>query len=421
MLVLPASVSPCETAAKTGAIDSARNWDAQARAGTDAGSLSMSLVTTKEAFAALEDEWNGLFERAGRSTQLFQTFNWLWHWANHFTGPENHAAGELAIVTGWRNGRLVLVCPFVKSQERSIKRLAFMGDPVSQYGDILVESGPHAEADIAAAWAFAVRETRVDLVRLRKVRADAAIAPFLLRSGAIATDPQVAPYVAFEGCTDYAVFEDRYSKNARRNRKRQLRRLHDRGPTTFDRLTHGPATSDEISHAIALKKVWLKERGLVSAALADPRTEAFFRDCVAGGPRHAGVEVAVVRSNGEAAAYEVTVVCKDRIAIHIIAYDHAFEKTGAGSLLMEDSIKRACESGYATFDLLAPAGGYKFDWTDRSLPVADYAVGLTWLGSLYARICLKHLRPAIKHLVEHMPVALRRHLSSAMATLMVVA
>ena len=46
-------------------------------------SVSFELVTTRAAFDALEDEWNDLFARAGRSAQIFQTFNWNWHWANH--------------------------------------------------------------------------------------------------------------------------------------------------------------------------------------------------------------------------------------------------------------------------------------------------------------------------------------------------
>ena len=42
------------------------------------------LVTTRAGFDALESEWNDLFDRAGSGQQMFQTFNWLWHWANHF-------------------------------------------------------------------------------------------------------------------------------------------------------------------------------------------------------------------------------------------------------------------------------------------------------------------------------------------------
>ncbi len=55
-----------------------------------------------------------LFDRAGRGEQVFQSFNWNWHWCNHYLregrGP------QLAIVTGRRAGRLVMLWPLVKER-----------------------------------------------------------------------------------------------------------------------------------------------------------------------------------------------------------------------------------------------------------------------------------------------------------------
>ncbi len=383
--------------------------------------LELSVVSTRADFDALEADWNDLFARAGRPTQMFQTFGWLWHWANHFLTPEPDRGPRLAIVTGRRDGRLVIACPFMVAREHGMTRLSFMGDPVSQYGDIVVEPGPDAQADIRAAWDHIIAHDRVQLVSLRKVRADAAIAPLLHEIGSIVTNPQVAPFLNFEGETDFAKFEQRYSSGARRNRRRQLRRLQDKGETAFVRLTAGPEASAAISETMALKRIWLKEKGLVSAAIADKRTEAFFRDCAADTVRDSGVRVALVRSAGETAAIEVTVACKDRVAIHVIAYDLAYEKTGAGALLMEDSIRRACESGLGTFDLLAPGGSYKFDWADRAVDVADHAVGLSPIGRIYAGLILKRLRPTAKYVIEHLPMALRRQLSTVFSTALVIA
>lgn len=382
--------------------------------------LSLDLVTDRKAFDALETEWNCLFERTARSTQLFQSHAWLWHWCNHFLTSKNDKTVSLAVVTGRRNGRLVIVCPFVRSSSMGLSNLSFMGDPVSQYGDILVEDGPKAISDIRQAWNYALKSTGVDVIHLRKVRADSAIAPFLAQIGTVTTDQQVAPYLAFEGETDFTKFEMRYSKSARRNRKRQLRRLQDQGETTFERLGPGEAARDAVSLALSLKRGWLKNRGLVSAAISDPRTEAFFRDCAADGRHNANVKVGLVRTRGEVAAIELALSCRDRVAVHVIAYNLKFEKTGAGALLMQDSIRQACESGYAVLDLLAPGSNYKFDWTDRAMAVNDHAVGLTAAGRLYASLYLKRMRPAAKSTIEQMPAILRRHLSTVLACMLVV-
>jgi CelD/BcsL family acetyltransferase involved in cellulose biosynthesis len=381
-----------------------------------AAGLVLDLVTDRLAFNALEADWVDLFARSGRGTQMFQSFAWLWHWSNHFLVPGDRSQ-SLAIVTGRRDGRLVVVLPFVKTASKGLSHLSFMGDPVSQYGDALVDDGGEAQSDLRAAWAFAIAETRVDAVHLRKVRADAAIARLLEDLGANVSDCQQAPYVAFDGITAYAAFEQRYPKPARKNRKRQLRRLQDGGETNFERLPAGDGARDAASVAMALKRNWLFERGQVSAALSDPRTEAFFRDCASGRGPATGVEVGLVSASGAVAAVEIAVRCKDRVAIHVIAYNPQFEKAGAGALLMEDSIRRACEGGVATLDLMAPGAGYKFDWADRAIEVRDYAIGLNAPGRLYTSLYVQRVRPAAKSAVEKLPTALRRHFASVIAVL----
>jgi len=385
-----------------------------------AETLSLALVTDRLGFNALEGEWTEFFARAGRSTQLFQSFAWLWHWCNHFLAAGDRAQ-SLAIVTGRRNGRLVLVCPFVKATSGGLSSLSFMGDPVSQYGDVLVEDGPDAAADLRAAWDFALEATGVDCVHLRKVRADAALAPLLAAAGTAVSETESAPYVAFDGLSDYADFEQRYPKAARKNRKRQLRRLEDCGSTAFERHAAGEAAREHVGLAMALKRAWLKERGLVSAAVSDPRTDAFFRDCASGRGPAAGVEVGLVRTGGEIAAIEIAIRCKERVAVHLIAYNLTFERMGAGALLMEDSVRRACESGCATLDLLAPGAGYKLAWTDRAVDVADHALGLTGAGKLYTAIYLQRMRPTVKSAIEQLPMTVRRHLSTVLGPLMAVA
>src|SRR6478609_4610579 len=101
--------------------------------------------------ADFETDWNDLFWRAGRGSQIFQTFNWNWHWSNHYLpSPSDEAAPSLAIVTGRRDGRLVMVWPLTTERVAGLSQLAWMGDPVSQYGDILVE--PEAVPLLGEAW-----------------------------------------------------------------------------------------------------------------------------------------------------------------------------------------------------------------------------------------------------------------------------
>ncbi len=419
-LVPPSTFGTAPVARATQVVP-ARHRDALTAGAADdvACALTLEFVDTRAAFDALEAEWTALFRRAGRSEQVFQSFGWLWHWCHHFLSPDDRKL-SLAIVAGRRNGILVLVCPFVVATSNGLSALTFMGDPVSQYGDVLIESGPDAPSDLETAFDYVLARTGVDVLHLRKVRSDAALAPLLRERGALTTETQQAPHLNFEGPRDYSVFEQRYPKSARKNRKRQMRRLQETGATSFVRLDAGAEASDVAGRAVHLKRDWLRQRGLVSAAISDTRTEGFFRDCASGDGPESGVEIGFVRSNGDVAAIEIAIRCKDRIAVHLIAYDARFEKTGAGSLLMEDSIRRAYQAGMATFDLLAPGAAYKSEWADRMVDVSDYALALNFKGKVYTSAYLARLRPAAKALHEHLPMAVRRHLTTLVGAALMV-
>jgi CelD/BcsL family acetyltransferase involved in cellulose biosynthesis len=163
--------------------------------------------------------------------------------------------------------------------------------------------------------------------------------------------------------------------------------------------------------AISLKRDWLKDRGLVSPALSDPRMTAFFADIAAAETRPVGCEVCALTSNGEAAAIEIAVHCKDRTVMHVIVFNLKYEKAGAGVLLLEETIAKSYDGMCAVFDLLAPADGYKLDWADAVTGVTDWALPVSRKGWLYARLYLGLARPAVKRAIEALPMSLRRTLS----------
>jgi CelD/BcsL family acetyltransferase involved in cellulose biosynthesis len=385
--------------------------------GAEAAAPRFELVTTRAGFDALEEDWNALFERAGRGTQIFQTFNWLWHWANHFLPEAGSPGPELALVTARRGGRLVLVLPLVSERVGPIRTLSWMGEPVSQYGDVLVEDCAGKALLVADAWRFAASRTRASVASLRKVRADSEIAPALAAAGARVVAELKAPYLDLLSAPSFDEYEKRYSSGARRNRKRQRRRLEERGATVLEWHTGGARAVALTEIAFKLKLIWLRARGLVSPALADPRTERFFAAVAEAETRPAGCHVLALTCGGQPAALEIGLSCKGRSAIHIITYDLDYEKAAAGSLLMEDSIRRAKNDGMAVFDLLAPGDGYKLEWADDAVVVRDWAAPLTLAGRAYATVYLGLVRTAVKRTLDALPVGLRRALSDRLAAL----
>ncbi len=378
------------------------------------GAIKLSLITTRAAFDALESEWNALFDRAGRGTQVFQTFNWNWHWANHYLSdaPGGIEGLALSIVTGRRDGRLIMVWPLVSERVRGITQIFWMGEPVSQYGDVLIDDVPDALDVMRAGWAFVKDSAKSDIVRLRRVRADAAIAPLLTEIGANITDKQTAPYLDLASAQSFADYEQRYSTRARRNRRRLMRRFEDQGPANFERHKGGAKARELAVKALELKAEWLKDRGLVSHAIADARMSRFFADAADGAQRSTNCVVSALRTNGEPAALEVSFTCKGRLAMHVIVFNLKYEKSGVGVLLLEKSIRDGFADNLAVYDMLAPGDNYKLDWSDATIDVLDWAKPLTLAGRTYAQLYLGFIRTRVKSVIGAMPQSLRRLMTS---------
>lgn len=378
--------------------------------------LSVEVVETRVGFDALEAEWNALFARSGRSTQVFQTFNWCWHWCNHFLDADAGARGtRLAVVAVRRSGTLVLVLPLAIERRMGLRRLVWLGEPVSQYGDAIIDDAEDGGALIAAAWRHLVAGVRFDIAHLRKVRADAAIAPFIGRLGGRIVAACEAPALELSSAPDFATYEQRYSAKARKNRRRLLRRLEEQGAVAIEHPEKSPAASAMAVHAIGLKLAWLEARGLFSPALADVRTRRFFADVAGDGVRGTGCQISVLRVDGSPAGIQVGFACKGRLSQHIIVYDLRYEKAGVGVLQLEDSIRHAYARGYAALDLLAPNDAYKMDWADTTVAVHDHAIPRSVRGHLFARVYLGGLRERLKAVARHLPRLTRTmHATGAM-------
>jgi CelD/BcsL family acetyltransferase involved in cellulose biosynthesis len=374
-----------------------------------------ALVSTRAEFNGLEAEWNALFERAGKPTQVFQTFNWNWHWANHYlaSSPGGVAGVKLSIVTARRDGRLIMVWPLVSEHVRGITQLFWMGDPASQYGDLIIDDVPDALAVMRGGWEHLAANAKGDLMRLRRIRDDASIAPLMADIGASIADRLIAPYIDLASAPSFAKYEERYSSHARKNRRRLMRRLEERGAVTFERHHGGPDARRLAVKALELKADWLRSRGLISQAISDARLARFFADAAGGEDKSTNCIVTSLNLDGEPAALEVTFFCKGRLVMHVIVYNLKFEKAGVGVLLMEKGLSDGYAENICVCDLLAPGDAYKLDWADGSAGVCDWVKPLNLTGLAYARLYLGFIRPKAKAAMAAMPQYLRKLIKRA--------
>ena len=86
-----------------------------------------------------------------------------------------------------------MVWPLVCERVRGITQTFWMGDPVSQYGDVLIDADVDALPAMRAALDFLRARTNSDLPRLRRVRSDSNVAPLMGANDAQVADRRLAP------------------------------------------------------------------------------------------------------------------------------------------------------------------------------------------------------------------------------------
>ena len=366
---------------------------------------AVETIDTLARFEEIEDEWNDLFDRASKPKQVFQTFNWHWHWCRHFL-KENDAS--LRIIGVWSGERLVMIWPLIIVRTMGVRQLKWMGAPVSQYGDILVDGRLGDSVLIEQVWSYILQNVKVDLIALEKVRGDSPIAALLKAHGAIITECQEAPYLDLASAENYDLYEKRYSGRSRKNRRRHRRRLGELGEIKFKVVETGEEAGALIQKTIDIKRDWLQAKNLVSRAYGDAAFDAFFNDVARSKNHPCGCMVAVISSAGKPIAMDVGFHTGDNFVAHIGAYDLEYERYSAGSLVTEDMLRDCFGRGISQFDFLAPNADYKKSWADGSVTVCDYDFPLDGRGYLYAKGINWFLRNSVKKILGSSPAFLRK-------------
>lgn len=372
--------------------------------------VEVSIISTKSDFAALEADWNALFERAAQGSHAFQSFDWCAHWCDHYLDGSS-IAQRLAIVTARSNGRLVLVWPLVVERlAAGITALTTLGDPVSQYSDAVIETSPDAQRWLQQAWQTVRASLRPDLLWMPRVREDAALTPLLKSIGAIPTQRLEAPYIDLRAIEEPEAFMQRFSAHARKKFRAATRRLGSTGPVVHETLDGGAAAGVVAPAVIDMKRRQLIERALPSPAFADNKLDSFFADVARASNRPAATRVFTLRAGEELAAANIVVACKDRMLGHVFAFDARFAKENVGTLLLHEMVKQAVTMGCATFDLLAPADEYKLRCADGTHAVTSWALPLSAKGAVFTHAYLRFARPSLKRAIEALPQRLRHSL-----------
>ena len=372
--------------------------------GASDANLVAEVADSLPALHALEAEWRALQRRAGRPSQIFQSFDWCSAWVG---GLGDARCMDLRIVTVRVDGRLALVWPLMRTCVGPFCVLRWLSDPYSQYGDVLVAADAERESLLAAAWAHIRSLPGIDAIRLRHVRSDAIVASFLARHCRPVGATDSAPCLDLTAFADEAAYGQRYTKAQRRRRKRIRQELENKGALDFRVLRSGPEFDALIDRTIAEKRHWLAERGLHSRPLADPGLADFMRRLA--GREDLDVVLSVLTSGSEPVAFEIGLRFGGHHFGYITAHDTRLTDASPARLHMDLSQRRAIADGLAVFDLMVPGDPHKVSWSCHSVDVFDFHAPVTLKGHLYGLAYLEGLRPLARRAYFMAPPAVRRH------------
>ena len=364
------------------------------------------VIRTEADFLALEADWNALFERAGRPTHVFQQFNWLRHSIERY----HRGTDDLCVAVAYRGDRLVVAWPLRIARMFGVRHLMWLGEPVGQYGDCLIDAIDDGEALALSVWQTLLAEVRPDAICLRRVRDDANAWPILGRLGAKVTERNEAQSLDLAAAGSFETFyAASASKRLRRQRARKLDRLDEElGPVSMCRITDPHEAAAVARQAVVMKRIWLEDKSLASATLADDRALSFFEAVASDARNPVGCEVSVMRAGEHLIGVQIGFLCKGRLSLHMIVYNTAHHRYSPGALQMADTVERAFSDGLDAVDYLAPAAAYKSEWSNRSTAVCDFALCRTLKGRLLVDIVNRRLRPLLKtKIVPRLPRRLR--------------
>ncbi|MFI0845243.1 GNAT family N-acetyltransferase [Mesorhizobium sp. IMUNJ 23232] len=361
----------------------------------------IEIVATREAFEALRPEWDALFDRAALPQQLFQSHSFLSHWVRHYLDRSM----TLHIIAGRQDGRLIMVWPLVKRRRAGLTILQFMGSPVAQFGDILLDPESDADGLAGAGWT-AVGGSGADLFFAQKVREDSTFFRLSGRHQPAIVESQRAPFadLAVRVCADGP--GSAYSPRDRSAYRRRLKRLAEHGELAFGAAMPGQEAAAMARQAIAFKLDQLKRHAVLSPTLSDPRFSTFFADCAV--DPASSLRISTLKRAGRPIGIDLSFDCKGKSFGHVIASDPDCEHEGVGGLLIHHVFAAARQRGASIFDMMAPADPYKLRHADGQTGIQDQAFAFTLCGRIYHEAVLKHARPWAKALVKKLPAGLVR-------------
>ncbi|HEU4642437.1 MAG TPA: GNAT family N-acetyltransferase [Gemmatimonadaceae bacterium] len=338
--------------------------DASARSPAAALSPRARVLTELAELEHIRAEWEALWERSPCSTP-FHAPAWIVAWWRHLGG------GALRVIELRRAGRLVGMAPlFVHALDDGRRRLAFVGDGISDMGGALLEGGMERAGARLILATIAARRAEWELCELRELRGgDPLLAvPLPEELGGAAEPVSVAPWLPLAGS-----FEDMLpdmSPSHRRKLHQAENRIQRAGGARFT-VARDAEWRAMLGALFRLHERRWRERG-ESGVLADARVRAMHLEVAPAMLARGYLRLFTLHVGERLAAVLYGFACHERLYCYLQGIDPAASHCSPGVALLRRVIEHAIGEGVREIELLRGAEAYKYRWGARDRRQYDF-------------------------------------------------
>ena len=327
--------------------------------------FSIEMLEGREAFNALEKEWNAGLARGPRDEPMLR-HEWLRAWI------ENFSPGAPLRTFVARTGRELHVAIALVEEERRDADTCYLPmrtwstphNDHSQRGGVLL--GRRGKEVLPLVWEKIAATEGWDRLRIRdlphgalewKLRdlAEAAGFPCGLWSSLR------SPYLPLPG--PYEKVEAQLDGKFRQNLRRRRRRLAEHGEVKYVQIAGKDAR--ELDCALAdffvIEASGWKGRGGTAIAQR-PELVGFYTQIARDAARRGALALGFLEVKGRRVAAHLSLLHAGRHYLLKLGYDESFHEHSPGQQLTSEAIRDSCARGLLEFDFLGPCMDWKLDW-----------------------------------------------------------
>jgi CelD/BcsL family acetyltransferase involved in cellulose biosynthesis len=342
--------------------------------------------------------WKDLDHRSTADLVWFQSFDWCYNWMRQL--GQHQQAHVLMLV---EKSNAIAVLPLMQGRNRlGVQILRILGEPHSQYGNILTENGTLSHAQRQMFEAALNASHGIDALVCNYVPEDSVLEQVMGKARRLARLDNQSLWVDLAKFTTADAYEASLSKNAIKNLRRRRKHLDDMGPVTFSVLRPQSIGYDAaVADCIAMKQQWLTKTGRVGLGLQKTGHAAFLQ-CI---PNSAGEgPLAFVLSvGGKAAAIELGFWQRSHYYSYIGAFAWDLRQQAPGRLQMHETMRWLIGQGATNMDLLANPTDYKRDIASNGVSLVSLSKSHSFKGALYASLWTGWGKPQLKRAIAAIP------------------